>query len=107
MIIFFILGITLFLFSQEKTVELVDLAETSYLQSNSIIVKNEEMKDYYILGDEIITQKISFDKIPIVVEGVKIERIDDLSTIKTEEKYTKNVILDEIGQLKYIEYREK
>ena len=104
---FFIIGITLFLISQEKTGELIDLAQASYLQSDSIAVQDQEKEDYYVLGDEIIAQKISFNGVPIVVEGVTIEKIEDLLIIEMEEKYTKRLILNETGQLNYVEYRKK
>lgn len=107
MIIFFVIGITLFLLSQREMLGVMDLAEESYLQSSSVVLKNKINEEYYSVGYEIITQKISLDTVPIVVEGVTIEKIDDLLTIKIEEEYLKKVVLDENGQLKYIEYKEK
>lgn len=107
MIIFFIIGLTLFLFSQREIRGLIDLAEYSYLQSGSVILKNQVIEGNYNLGHEIITQKMSFNGLPIVVEGVKIKTKEDLLSVKPEKKYSKNLVFDVEGQLESIEYEEE
>lgn len=106
MTIFFIVGVTLFLFSQREIVGLIDLAEDTYLQFGGVGLMNEAIEKKYSFGHEIIAQKMSFKRFPIVVEGVTIETKDDLLVIDIEKKYLKNVILDEFGQFEYIEYKE-
>lgn len=106
-IIFFVLGISLFLLSQRSIIELIDLGEKSYLQSNSVRLNDEVIESSNSLGYEIIVQKMSFYELPIVIDGEIIETKDDLLLIKTEEKYLKNIVLDESGQLMYIEYKEE
>jgi len=107
MTIFFIIGVTLFLFSQREISELIDLAEDSYLQSSSVVLKDKDTEENYSLGHEIITQKMSFRQLPIVVEGVTIETKDDLLSVNARKMYYKNTVFDAVGQLEYIEYKEK
>lgn len=107
MTIFFIIGISLFLLSQREISELIDLAEDSYLQSSSVVLETKGMEENYSLGHEIITQKLSFRTLRIVVEGVVIETKEDLLIVKAEKKYSKNQVFNSEGQLEYIEYKEK
>lgn len=107
MIIFFIIGITLFFISENEITVLMKLAERSYLNSHSIHISGETSGNKEILGSEIITQKISFNEIAIVVEGEEIKKMDDLLTIQTEGKYLREVIFDKKGAIIFINYREK
>jgi hypothetical protein len=106
-IIFFVLGITLFLLSQRSIIELIDLGEKSYLQSNSVRLNDEVIESSNSFGYEIIVQKMSYNELSIVVDGETIESKNDLLLIETEENYLKNIVLDESGQLMYIEYKRK
>jgi hypothetical protein len=107
MIIFFVLGISLFLFSQREIITLIDLGEERYLQRNNVIVNKMSDEEYYHLGYEIVAQKMSFNQLPIIVEGVRLENMEDLLMIKTEGRYLKETVLDGNGNLIYIKYEEE
>ncbi len=107
MMVFFVLSISLFLFCQREIVALIDLGESSYLKSTSLLLKEEIIDEDYNLGYEIIAQKIGFKDLPIMIDGVTIEMKNDLLNIDPDEKYFKNIVFNESGQVMYIEYRQE
>jgi len=106
MILFFIGAMTLFLLSQGKITELIDLGESSYLNSHVLSARKKETEAYYVLGYEIISQKISFETMNIIVEGIRIKTKNDLLTIKQDKKYSRVIEFDDEGQVQKLLYEE-
>ena len=107
MIIFFIIAISLFLYSQSKISELLDLGEKSYLNSQVLDFHYKEHDAYYVYGYEIISQKISHVSMKIIVEGITINTKSDLLTIKQNKKYSRVIEFDEKGQINALVYKEQ
>lgn len=107
MVIAFLIALTLFIFIKSSSIKTIESFEEVYKTDRTIILKSQQKHANDITGQNILLQMYNGLKYKTTVNGISLKEDTDPGIIDPMAQYSREIVLDNQGNVIEIRYSKK